>query len=266
MKIDHKESYKDFGDQFNIDSDIGGYWGSKSLLKQITYPFNLNLIKKKTIAEVGTGSGRILKNLLTYSPKKIIAIEPSQAIKVAKKNIQNKKVEFLNLKGQDINFEKKFDFVFSLGVIHHIPQYKNVLKKICKSLKNDGKFIIWVYGKEGNEVYLFIFNNFRRLSITFPDFILRLISRILTLFTYPYGYFCNFISLPLQKYFTYMFNKLSFTHRSYVIFDQLNPSFAKYFTKSELENELKNAGFEIDHISHRLGYSYTAICSKNQSK
>jgi hypothetical protein len=60
-----------------------------------------------------------------------------------------------------------------------------------------------------------------------------------------------------------MFNKLLFTHRRYVIFDQLNPSFAKFFTKLELENELKNAGFEIEHISHRLGYSYTAICSKN---
>ena len=59
-----------------------------------------------------------------------------------------------------------------------------------------------------------------------------------------------------------MFNKLSFKHRSYVIFDQLNPSFAKYFTKLELENELKNAGFKIKYISHRLDYSYTAICSK----
>jgi len=164
VKIDHKESYKDFGNQFKIDNDIGGYWGSKSLLKQMVYPFNLNLIKKKTIAEVGSGSGRILKNLLTYFPKKIVAIEPSQAIEVAKKNIQNEKVEFLNLKGQDISFEKKFDFVFSLGVIHHIPQYNSVLKKIYKSLKNNGKFIIWVYGREGNELYLLIFNNLRRLN------------------------------------------------------------------------------------------------------
>ena len=85
MKIDHKESYKDFGEQFNIDSDISGYLGSKSLLKQIIYPFNLNLIKNKTVSEVGVGSGRILKNLLTYFPKKIIAIEPSQAIEIAKK-------------------------------------------------------------------------------------------------------------------------------------------------------------------------------------
>ena len=28
MKIDHKESYRDFGDQFLAHKDIGGYWGS----------------------------------------------------------------------------------------------------------------------------------------------------------------------------------------------------------------------------------------------
>lgn len=262
MKIDHKESYKDFGEQFNTDSDITGYWGSKLLLEETVYPFNLNLIKGKNIAEIGTGSGRNLKNFLKFSPNKLIGVEPSSAINVAKKNVKSDKLQFLNVKGQDINFENELDYIFSIGVIHHIPEYKQVLKKIYRSLKKEGKFIIWVYGKEGNELYLFIFNNFRRLGIILPDFILRIICKILTFFTYPYGYICKFISLPLQKYFLGAFNKLSFKHRSYVIFDQLNPSYAKYFTKSELVNELKNAGFEIQHIEHRLGYSYTAICSK----
>ena len=35
MKIDHKESYQDFGDQFLTDKDIGGYWGSVQLLKEV---------------------------------------------------------------------------------------------------------------------------------------------------------------------------------------------------------------------------------------
>ena len=59
-----------------------------------------------------------------------------------------------------------------------------------------------------------------------------------------------------------MFSKLSFKNRSYVIFDQLNPSYAKYFKKDELEKELQNCGFKIENISHRLGYSHTAICKK----
>ena len=35
--------------------------------------------------EVGVGSGRIINNLVKFLPKKVIAVEPSQAIKVAKK-------------------------------------------------------------------------------------------------------------------------------------------------------------------------------------
>ena len=47
MKIDHKESFSDFGKQFSIDSEIDGYWGSKEMLNDIVFPFNLNLIKSK---------------------------------------------------------------------------------------------------------------------------------------------------------------------------------------------------------------------------
>ena len=64
MKIDHKESYKDFGEQFLKDKKIDGFFGSLQLFKDIVHPFDLNEIKNKTIAEVGVGSGRILKNLL----------------------------------------------------------------------------------------------------------------------------------------------------------------------------------------------------------
>ena len=44
MKIDHKESYKDFGNQFSVDGEIDGYIGKKELLEEIVDPFNLELI------------------------------------------------------------------------------------------------------------------------------------------------------------------------------------------------------------------------------
>ena len=56
-------------------------------------------------------------------------------------------------------FLGEIDYIFSIGVIHHIPDAEIVCKKIYESLKPKGKFIIWLYGKEGNELYLFVFNN-----------------------------------------------------------------------------------------------------------
>ena len=135
MKIDHKDSFKDFGNQFLVDSKIDGYWGGIKMLEDIVYPFKLQKIKNKIIMEVGTGSGRILKNLLKFKPKNLYAIEPSKAIKIAKKNLNNKKVKFFNIKGENIKFKNKLDYIFSLGVIHHTPNYELVLKKIKFALK-----------------------------------------------------------------------------------------------------------------------------------
>ena len=124
------------------------------MLKRIVHPFDLNLIKDKKILDIGIGSGRISNNLLKYKPSKLVAVEPSSAIEVARENIKSDKIEFLNVRGQDIDFENEFDYVFALCVIHHIPEYKEVLKRIQKSLKVDGKFVAWVYGKEGMEFYI----------------------------------------------------------------------------------------------------------------
>ena len=262
MKIDHKESVKDFGDQFLMDKDIDGYWGSVELLKKIVFPFDLKLIKDKKIMDVGIGSGRISNNLLKYDPSKLVAVEPSEAINIAKENIKSDKIEFFNIKGQDINFKDEFDYAFALCVLHHIPQYKEVLKKIEKSLKSGGKFVAWVYSKEGMETYIFLLKNLRRITSIMPDSMLRLFSKFLAALTYPYGFICNFLPLPLKKYFVTMFNKFSFKHRSYVIFDQFNPSYYKYFSKAELQTVLRESGFEIESLVNTVGHQYTVVCTK----
>ena len=262
MKIDHKDSYKDFGKQFQKDKKIDGYWGSVDMLKDIVFPFDLSNINNKKIMEVGVGSGRILKNLISFFPSKATGIEPSEAIKVASKNINSKNVELLNIKGEDIKFNEEYDYIFSLGVIHHIPNYELVLQNIYKSLKKNGKFILWVYGKEGNELYLLIFNNLRRITILIPDLILKFLSHLLNIISYPYELLCKYFPLPLSKYFVEVFGKCSFEKRSYIIFDQLNPSYSKYFSKDELNVILKKTGFQNIQIHHRHGYSWTAIVEK----
>ena len=262
MQIDHKETYKDFGDQFLTDKDIGGYWGSIELLKEIVFPFDLNSIKNKKIIDIGIGSGRISNNLLKYEPSKLVAVEPSEAINVAKDNIKSDKVEYLNIKGQDINFENEFDYAFALCVLHHIPEYRDVLESIKKSLKPNGKFVAWVYSKEGMELYIFMLKNLRRITSIMPDFMLRLLSQFLALITYPYGFLCKFFPLPLKKYFVTMFNKFSFKHKSYVIFDQFNPSFYNYFSKQELTEVLEEKGFKVESLVNTVGHQYTVVCGK----
>jgi len=262
VKIDHKESFKDFGAQFVVDSKIDDYWGGERMFLDNIHPFDPKKISGKVVMEVGSGSGRILKNLLEYSPKEIFSIEPSKAIQIAKKNIKSEKIQFYKVKGEEINFSNKFDYVFSLGVIHHIPHDKKVITNIYKSLKKNGKFICWVYGYEGNELYLFFFNNLRRVTILLPDFVLRFFCKILNLILYPYIFLCNSFRLPLRDYLKNVFNKCSFEKRNYIIFDQLNPSYAKYYKKDEIRNLLKSCKFKKIELFHRHKYSWTVVAQK----
>ena len=264
MKIDHKESYKDFGKQFLVDSDIGDFWGSEDMLKDCVTPFKLETIKGKTVMEVGSGSGRILKNLIKFDPKKIISIEPSEAIQVAKKNNEGAedKIVFFNIKGEDLDIENCVDVCFSLGVIHHIPDAKMVVHNIHKSLKTHGKCVLWVYGFEGNEFYIFIFNNIRRLTRVLPDIFLRQFCKFLNFLCSLYILLCYMFPLPLKDYLFNVFRKCSWEKRNYIIFDQLNPSYAKYYKKNELENLMFEAGFADTKIYRRHNYSWTVIGEK----
>ena len=56
--------------------------------------------------------------------------------------------------------------------------------------------------------------------------------------------------------------KCSFEKRNYIIFDQLNPTYSKYFKKHELLNLLKGVGFKKVKIRHRHSYSWLAIAEK----
>ena len=49
----------------------------------------------------------------------------------------------------------------------------------------------------------------------------------------------------MQGYMLKVFGKCSFEKRNYIIFDQLNPSFSKYFKKQELIIYLKKLDSKI---------------------
>jgi SAM-dependent methyltransferase len=264
MKIDHKESYQDFGKQFLIDDKIDNYWGGLKMLKDIVSPFDLKLLKNKKIMEIGSGSGRIIKNLIKFKPKSIFSVEPSASYHILKKKFSRfKKIHLLNIKGSEIKLKNKLDYVLSLGVIHHIPEPLPVINKAYASLKKNGKFIIWVYGYENNFLYILIFNNLRRITIYLPDPLLRSFCKVLNLLCSFYIFLLRFISLPLKDYMLNVFNKCSFEKRNYIIFDQLNPSFSKYYKEKELNSLFLKSRFKNNFsIFNRRNYSYVVIAKK----
>ena len=260
---------KHFGEQWKIHGTLrpDDFWTSDEMFKDyLSGCFDPELLKNKVVIEVGAGSGRILTMIERYLPSKIIAVEPSQSFFVLKKNTERfQNIEYINKKGEEFECEQA-DYIFSLGVIHHIPNPIPTLENIHRHLTKNGKFIIWVYGKEGNKLYISLFRYIFFFTRYMPDKGLDRLSNFLQYLISFYGKISTKLpfDLPLKKYLENVFLPCGNLERKYIIFDQLNPSYAKYYKADELHSLLRNCGFEIVDFRRRHGYSHIAVCEKRE--
>jgi len=98
----------------------------------------------KKILEIGCGSGYgsgLIKEY--FSPRKIYATDlDKNMIAIAKKK-QDRTIYFSVMDATRLKFkDKTFDAIFDLGVIHHIPNWRDCLKELRRVLKPRGQIII----------------------------------------------------------------------------------------------------------------------------
>jgi SAM-dependent methyltransferase len=261
MKRDLSErTIADFGAQWTTFVDNEGYYGSSYYFLDTVSPLlSLDDVKGATVADIGSGTGRFVLIMLAAGAKHVYAVEPSAAFEVLKRNTaaQADRLTLLNIKGEDLPAELGLDLVFSYGVIHHIPEPLSTLRAAYNALRPGGKCCVWLYGHEGNEVYLAALKLLRLVTTRLPDWVLRGLSRALNLVADAYIPACRHLPLPLAGYMREVFGKIERRRRYEVIFDQLNPAYAKYYRKEEARLLFEQAGFVDIALHHRHGYSWT---------
>jgi len=258
------QTIKDFGRQWLKYSDNEGYYGSLELFSDILAPFlKPDEIKGCKVAEIGSGTGRIVNMLLAAGVAHIIAVEPSDAYEILCRNIQQpEKVTFLKITGDQLPATGDLDYVFSIGVLHHIPDPAPVVEAAFKALHPGGQFLVWLYGKEGNGLYLALLAPLRVLTKRLPHYMLATLVEIIYWPLLFYMKFCHRLRLPLRGYMLSVLEKMSPEKRRLIIYDQLNPSYAKYYNQFEAKKLLSDWKFENIRIHHRHGYSWTVIGTK----
>ena len=254
----------DFGEQWQRYSDNQGYYGSLELLSDILYPFlNPSDIKDCKVAEIGSGTGRIVNMLLEAGVKHVFAIEPSNAFELLRLNVRNpEKVSCYKITGEQLPDWRDLDYVFSIGVLHHIAEPFPVVEAVFKTLRPGGQFLVWLYGKEGNGPYLALIKPLRSLTKRLPHFMLAFLVEVMYWPLLLYIKSCRWLPLPLREYMLSILEKMSPEKRRLIIYDQLNPSYAKYYTEVEAKRLLSNGKFVNVRIHHRHGYSWTVIGTK----
>lgn len=256
---------EEFGEQWTKFTGNTGYYASVEMLKDHLGDLEpITIFKDKKVAEIGSGTGRIVNMLLAAGAKEVVAIEPSEAMTVLKENTKAdaSKIVYLQERG-DTWSNPGLDLICSIGVLHHIHDPVPTVKNAYLNLKSGGKLIVWLYGKEGNELYLAFANVLRNITPKLPHWFLNCLVLILLPFLNLYVFFCKHFSMPMKSYMLDHIAKLDTASRKITIYDQLNPTWAKYYTRKEAESLLKDNGFNDVRLFHRHGYSWTVVGTKN---
>ena len=261
-KLDKDRTIEDFGRQWTRYVDNSGYYGSVDMLRDVIGPLtDVRQFRDKEVLDIGSGTGRIVSMLIEAGARRVIAIEPSRAFdtlqaKVAK---HGDKVVSIRASGENLPADIAVDHAVSIGVLHHIEDPRPVTLAVYRALRSGGTFVAWLYGREGNELYLALIQPLRAITTRLPHFMLSGLCHILNLALFLYGRLSKYLRLPMQDYVREVILPLSWNKRYLVIYDQLNPKYVKYYRGEEAQYLLESAGFDDVRLYNRHGYSWTVI-------
>lgn len=106
-----------------------------------------NIKKNSEILDLGCGTGEASCFLSRFG--NVTGVDFSKSsIKLANKlknNLGIKNIRFISGNIKEIKSNKKFDYIYSIGVLHHIPDIETALNNIKKMMSKDTIFVPFVY-------------------------------------------------------------------------------------------------------------------------
>jgi len=99
----------------------------------------------KLVLDVGCGMGRFAE-VATRWGAHVVGIDLSLASEVAAKNLSDRTAVIFQADVFKLPFAaESFDYIYSIGVLHHTPDCEQAFKTLPKLLKPGGRIAIWLY-------------------------------------------------------------------------------------------------------------------------
>src|SRR5215469_657829 len=127
-------------------------------------------LKGKLVLDVGCGMGRFAE-VATRWGAQVVGIDLSAAAEVAARNLRNR--EFVAFQADVFRLPfapATFDYIYSIGVLHHTPDCERAVKALPQYLKPGGQLAVWLYSG---------YNKWYRFSDIYRKFTTRLSTRSL---------------------------------------------------------------------------------------
>ncbi len=240
------------------------------------YPIKPKFFVNKLILDAGCGAGRHSYHSAKFGAE-VVGFDLSESVDVAYNNTKIfPKTYILQADIYHLPFrESQFDYVYSIGVLHHLPTPQEGFDRLVNILKKGGAISVWVYGKEGNYLLKIMDPLRKHIICKLPVKITNKLSYIAMLFIYP---IIKFVYKPLNKkrftkkiadkilpqnsFFNYLAN-FNFEQNHSILFDQLLAPIANYYKKEEFEKWFLEAPLKDIKITRRNKNSWRGLAIKN---
>jgi SAM-dependent methyltransferase len=115
-------------------------------------PVTADFFKDKVVLEGGCGKGRHTQLAAQWGARDVIGIDLSAAVEsayAATRQLPNAHIIQTDI--YNLPLAQRFDYAFSVGVLHHLPDPKAGFESLASKVKPGGHLSAWVYGAENNE-------------------------------------------------------------------------------------------------------------------
>ena len=229
---------------------------------------NSDMLNEQTsLLEVGCGSGRFLKYLSTRAGF-LVGVDPSNAIFAADNLLgSNDKIMLAKASANDLPFaDESFDFVCSIGVLHHIPDTFKAMKACVDKVKKGGYFYTYLYYDLDNRGFLFrslynVSNFFRKGISKLKPKPKKFVCNILAVAVYmPFVLTCRGLKfLGVSESFRKKIPLFGYEKRSFYVIrndslDRFGTPLEHRFTKKQIREMMEKAGLTEISFSNNIPF------------
>jgi len=259
----HLRTATSFGFEWMHFSEMYPEWENN--FRDYMFPLTSASFSGKRVLDAGCGIGRHAYYAARYGAE-VWAVDISDAVEVAAKNNQGTGVRIVQADLNHLPFrEGSFDLVYSIGVLHHLPDPVVAFRYLLRFVKPGGEFRMFLYWAPEHQflkgLLLKAVSVLRLVTTRMPHWLLYLLSYAAAFlvwgcFVLPHRALTRVPifskiadQIPLRQYSRYPFRTCVNDQ-----FDRFSAPLERRYSRAQVEQFLKSADLEEINVFPNFGW------------